>query len=77
MPNQIELCGRITRLNIGDDYAAEFRINGGSVVCRATGELALQIIEKRGYPNHNLRVFGNRQDGRKIVLAVDGLVLVD
>ena len=47
------------------------------MVCRATGALALQIIEKRGYPNHNLRVFGNRQDGRKIVLAVDSLVLVD
>lgn len=77
MPNEIELCGRITRLNIGDDYACEFRMNGGTVVCRATGELALQIIEKRGYPNHNVRVFGQRQDGRKIVLAVAGLFLVD
>lgn len=76
MSNNCELDGRITRLNIGDDYSCEFRLNGGQVICHCPPALALPIIERRGYPGHEVRVAGTIRAGRKKILDVTEVTLL-
>lgn len=72
------LVGGITHLRFTLDFAAEFRISGGSVLCRASAPLSLHLSEKRGYPGHTVRVAGRcAVQNRRNVLAVEAVDLVD
>jgi hypothetical protein len=76
----ILVIGKISRLAGGMETtgaACQFRIGG--MQCRASTTLAEQIVARRGYPGHEVRVTGQLQfEGpRKKVLAIETLELVD
>jgi hypothetical protein len=74
VPDDSILEGKITHLKFTLAFTAEFRINGGAVLCRAMPPYSLSITEKRGWPGHNVRVSG--QYANKI-LAISSLDVLD
>lgn len=70
--------GRITHLKFLDNSSCEFRLNGGAVTCRAVPPLSLEICEKRGWPEHTVRISGNlARANKKIFLDIHSVHLVD
>jgi hypothetical protein len=79
MENRVLIAGRVSRVASGMEGgqpSCRFRI--GSIPCVARRDLAVQIIEKRGYPEHTVSVEGELVDeGSKKVLDIQELFVVD
>jgi hypothetical protein len=73
------LAGKVSRLAGAMEAsgpACTFRL--GSVPCHATGDLALLLVERAGYPAHEIEVSGELLvEGKKKVLAISSLRLLD